>query len=192
LVESSAKTTLVGSDIQIWSKKDGTFTVATYDGSSVAVTTPRIVLKDLVGSEGYVDIPVAREIAGDAQKIVDQLKKFVEELNHTLTEINKYDDIIAGENGWINKFINQYIRKYLDKINHTTVYFFNSINRRFGPFLCASNDYKGFKRLSTSKYNPTELSKEGLKLSDDEEHGTHRAHRKKARCCDRRIRRRRL
>ncbi|MBR6128555.1 MAG: hypothetical protein IKQ07_02860 [Bacteroidaceae bacterium] len=164
LVETSAKATLVGSDIQLWSKKDGTFTVATYTGSSVEVTAARVVLKDLVGSEGYVDVPVAREIAGDAQKIVDLLEKFLEEMNHTLAEINKYDDIIAGENGWINKFINQYIRKYLDKINHTTVYFFNSINRRFGPFLCASNDYKGFKRLSTSKYAPTTLNKEGLKL----------------------------
>ena len=164
LIEASVKATLVGGNIQLWSAEDGTFTVGTYSGSAVAVTTEYLVLKNLTGSDGYVNIPVVEEIAGDAQKIVDNLKVFLEELNHTLAEINKYDDIIAGENGWINKFINQYIRKYLDKINHTAVYFFNSINRRFGPFLCASNDYKGFKRLSTSKYNPTTLVKEGLKL----------------------------
>ena len=165
IVETSVTATLVGNDIQIWSKEDGTFpAVATYTGGAISVNTDRLVLKNLVGSEGYVDIPVAREIAGDAQNIVDKLEVFLEELNHTLAEINKYDDIIAGENGWINKFINQYIRKYLDKINHTTVYFFNSINRRFGPFLVASNDYKGFKRLSTSRLAPTELEKEGLKL----------------------------
>ena len=164
LIDSSVKATLVGSDIQLWSAEDGTFTVATYSGNAVTVTTGTLVLQNLTGSNGSVNIPVVEEIAGDAQKIVDELRVFLEELNHTLAEINKYDDIIAGENGWINKFINQYIRKYLDKINNTTVYFFNSINRRFGPFLCASNDYKGFKRLSTSKYAPTELNKEGLKL----------------------------
>ena len=164
LIDASVKATLVGSDIVLWSADDGTFNVATYSGNAITLTKASLVLQNLTGSNGSINLPVVEEIAGDAQKIVDELRAFLEELNHTLAEINKYDDIIAGENGWINKFINQYIRKYLDKINNTTVYFFNSINRRFGPFLCASNDYKGFKRLSTSKYAPTELNKEGLKF----------------------------
>ncbi|MBO7118694.1 MAG: hypothetical protein J6W03_00045 [Bacteroidaceae bacterium] len=158
--------TIAGGVITITSTKEGARDVATFAGSAISTTgyPERLPFDTVVGSNGTVDIPVVEEIAGDAQNIVDKLKVFLEELNHTLAEINKYDDIIAGENGWINKFINQYIRTYLDKINHTTVYFFNSINRRFGPFLVASNDYKGFKRLSTSRIAPTILDKEGLKL----------------------------
>ena len=157
---------LAGGVIQVNSTKEGTRAVAAYAGGAINATgyPATLAFDTIVGSNGSVNIPVITEISGDAQNIVDVLAKFTEEMNHTLAEINKYDDIIAGENGWINKFIDQYIRKYLDKINHTSVYFFNSINRRFGPFLCASNDYKGFKRLSTNKFAPTTLSKEGLKL----------------------------
>ena len=160
LIDTSVKATLDGSDIQIWSKEDGTFNVATYAGGSINVTTGTLVLQNLVGTEGYVDIPVAREIADDSQKIVDTLKSLVAEMNETLEKINKYEGIIDG---WIDDFVSDYLRKYLDKINHTAVYFVNSTNRRFGPFLVAS-DGNGFKRLSTTALVPTELEKNKLTL----------------------------
>ena len=38
------------------------------------------------------------------------------------------------------------------------------MNRRFGPFLTASNNYQGFKTLSTNVLVPTTLNKAGLNL----------------------------
>ena len=158
--------TLADGEFVLTSTNEGARAVAVYAGGAINATGYPEILKfdTVVGADGEVNIPVVTEIAGDAAKIVEELTKLLNEVNDALAQINKYEDIIAGENGWINKFINQYIRKYLDKINHTSVYFFNSINRRFGPFLVASNDYKGFKRLSTNVYLPTELEKEGLHL----------------------------
>ena len=49
-------------------------------------------------------------------------------------------------------------------LNKNVVDFFNSINRRFGPFMVASNNNKGFKYLSSSKNYPTVLSADGLAI----------------------------
>ena len=139
--------------------------VGNLTGSSINTTgySDKLVLENLKGTDGSVSIPVAVEMADDAQSIVDKLAVFVKDLNHTLAEINKYKDIIAGTDGWINQGFDKFVRQYLDKINNTTVYFFNSIPRRFGPFMVASNGGKFF-RLSTSKYAPTTVTTTDLRF----------------------------
>ena len=78
-----------------------------------------------------------------------------------LNNINSYHGAV---NGWIDQGFDEFLRKYLNQLNEDVVDFFNSINRRFGPFMVASNEGKGFKRLSSSKDYPTSLKANGLKF----------------------------
>ncbi|MBR5052577.1 MAG: hypothetical protein IKW91_05080 [Bacteroidaceae bacterium] len=160
LVESTLKAEVVSGTLRLTTEED-TYDVATISGSNLTPTATQYIYLHKILGQGKVHVPFVKEIIGDAQKIVDELSQLTFELTETLGKINAYEGVV---NGWIDDLMDEYLKKYLNKINHTTCYFFNSVNRRFGPFLCASNDYKGFKRLSTSKYFPTELDKEGLKL----------------------------
>ena len=146
--------------------------VGTVSGSTISAGSypNTLVLEDLKGTQGSVSFPVVAEIAGDATDLAGILENFIADVNTLLNHIYDYDEMIAGSDddyhpneGWINKFLAKYLMKYLDKINNTTVYFFNSINRRFGPFLVARND-KGFKVLSTGPASAPEMDKEGLSL----------------------------
>ena len=160
LDESTLKAEVVSGKLQV-TTVDGTFDVATISGSNLTPTSVEYIYLHKILGQGTVNIPFVTEIIGDAQKIIDELRQLTFELNETLGKINNYESVA---NGWIDDFIADYLKKYLNKINHTTVYFFNSVNRRFGPFMVASNEYKGFKRLSTNVYIPTELEKTGLNL----------------------------
>ena len=119
--------TLADGEFVLTSTNEGARAVAVYAGGAINATGYPEILKfdTVVGADGEVNIPVVTEIAGDAAKIVEELTKLLNEVNDALAQINKYEDIIAGENGWINKFINQYIRKYrMARRNEYSVYTF--------------------------------------------------------------------
>ena len=162
--DETAKATLAGGTITL-TTADGTYTIANVSGSAIATTgcTKRLVLSDVVGNDGELYLPIVTEICGDIRdliaKQVTTLDALVDELNNILNNINSYNGTI---NGWIDDYVDEYLRKYLDQINDDVTFFFNSINRRFGPFMVASNKNKGFKRLSESKSYPTELVKGDL------------------------------
>ena len=144
-----------------------TYNIAAVSGTTLDTTgcTPRVVLSYVVGSDGSLNLPVAIEISENLRSLLARqgqtINNVVTELNNILNRINNYNGII---NGWIDQGIDEFLRKYLDQINADVVYFFNSINRRFGPFMVASNEGKGFKRLSGSKEYPTALKANGLKF----------------------------
>ncbi len=146
---------------------DGTYTIANLAGTSINTTgcTPRLILSNVVGTGGTLSLPVALEISSNIRSLLERqgitLNNVVAELNAMLNNINSYHGAI---NGWIDQGFDEFLRKYLDQLNEDVVYFFNSINRRFGPFMVASNEGKGFKRLSASKEYPTILKTNGLKF----------------------------
>ena len=166
IYEESAKVTFDGSVIKV-TTTDGTYTVAALTGSNIDATgyAPTVHMRDVVAGDGVLNLPVVLEISQDIQKLLEKqettMERVVKSLNEYLNNINSYNGTV---NGWVDSFIDDYLRKYLDQMNNSVVGFFNSINRRFGPFMAASNDSKGFKRLSGSKEYPTIMSKDNLKF----------------------------
>ncbi len=166
IYEESAKVTFDGSVIKV-TTVDGTYTVAALTGSNIDATgyAPTVHMRDVVAGDGVLNLPVVLEVTQDIQKLLAKqettMNKVVNALNDYLKNINSYNGTV---NGWVDDFIDDYLRKYLDDINSSVVSFVNAINRRFGPFLAASNDSKGFKRLSGSKEYPTIMSKDNLKF----------------------------
>lgn len=166
LFDSTAKATLAGSTIEL-TTPSGTFTIANFASNTIATSgcTEKVVLSDVAGNDGALYLPIITEITGDLRDLLAQqkttLEDLVDDLNVILDRINSYEGVV---NGWIDSFVDEYLRKYLDQVNSDIVFFVNSLNRRFGPFLVASNDAKGFKTLSHSKSYPTILDKAGLKL----------------------------
>ena len=164
LFDDTAKATLSSGSI-VLTTADGTYTVGKFAGSAVNTSscTDRVVISQVTGNGGTLNVPIVMEITGDLRKLlaeqVTTLDKVINDLNTILDRINSYNGVVDG---WIDSYVDQYLRKYLDQINSDVVYFFNSINRRFGPFLVASNSAKGFKQLSQSKEYPAELEKSGL------------------------------
>ncbi len=143
-----------------------TYALAAYTGSNLAITSDCVdfvILKDCVGRDGSINLPVVLEFTDDVRALLSEqegiLDKIVQELNDNLDRINNYSG-----NAWIDSFMEEYLWKYLNQINNDYCFFFNSINRRFGPFLVASNSGKGFKRLSFSKEYPTKMAKQDLQL----------------------------
>lgn len=159
----------VGGVIVITEEDGTTHNVASVSATgaySITGYETSFVLSNLTGTNGAVSVPVVMTIADDIRDLmgsdlVSTLKAITEDLNGTLAKINEYENVI---NGWIDQWVDKYLINYLDKINHTTVYFVNSINRRFGPFMTASNDSKGFKILSTAKNSPTVMEQSTLKI----------------------------
>ena len=166
IYDESAKVTLDGSEIKV-TTADGTYTVAALTGSNIDATgyAPTVHMRDVVAGDGVLNLPVVLEISQDIQKLLEKqettMEKVVKSLNEYLNNINSYNGTV---NGWVDSFIDDYLRKYLDQMNNSVVGFFNSINRRFGPFMAASNNSKGFKRLSGSKEYPTQMLKDDLKF----------------------------
>ena len=164
LFDETAKATYDSGSIKL-TITEGTYTIANYAGSAISTSgcTDKLVLRDVVGNDGALYLPIITEITGDIRDLIDKqittLDALVVELNNILDKINSYNGTI---NGWIDDYVDEYLRKYLDQINDDVTFFFNSINRRFGPFMVASNKNKGFKRLSESKSYPTELVKGDL------------------------------
>ncbi len=146
---------------------DGTtYNLAAYSGSNLSITSDCVdfvILDDVVGRDGSVYLPVVLEFTQDVRDLLEQQKdildNLVKDLNAELDKINSY-----GGTAWIDDFMDEYLRKYLDQINSDYCFFFNSINRRFGPFIVASNKGKGFRRLSFSKNYPVTMKKADLKL----------------------------
>ncbi len=143
---------------------DEKYALAAYAGSSLSVTSDCVdfvILKDVVGRDGSINLPVVLEFTGDVRDLLNEqkdiLNDLVNDLNSQLDKINNY-----GGSAWVDSFIDENLRKYLDMINEDYCRFFNAINRRFGPFIVASNDGKGFKRLSLWKSYPTKMKKEDL------------------------------
>ena len=143
---------------------DESYALAAYAGSSLTITSDCadfVILKDCVGRDGSVYLPVVLELTADLRELLDDqqdiLEKIAEELNANLDRINEY-----GGSAWVDDFVDENLRKYLDMLNKDFCWFVNSINRRFGPFIVASNNGKGFKRLSLWKEYPTKMKKESL------------------------------
>ena len=144
---------------------DTSYPLAAYAGGSLSITSDcvdAVILKDCVGRDGSVYLPVVLEFTSDIRDLLNEQKdildKIVEELNANLARINEY----GGSAAWVDNFVDEYLRKYLDMINSDFCWFVNSINRRFGPFIVASNNGKGFKRLSLWKEYPTKMKKSSL------------------------------
>ena len=144
---------------------DTSYPLAAFAGGNLSITSDcvdAVILKDCVGRDGSVYLPVVLEFTSDVRDLLNEQKdildKIVEELNANLARINEY----GGSAAWVDNFVDEYLRKYLDMINHDFCWFVNSINRRFGPFIVASNNGKGFKRLSLWKEYPTKMKKAGL------------------------------
>ena len=138
---------------------------ATGAGISTTGYASSLVLSNLKGTEGYVSLPVVLTITEEISGLlgsdfVKSLQAITNDMNETLAKINNYENVI---NGWIDSWVDKYLINYLNKINNTTVYFINSINRRFGPFMTASNGGK-FKILSTTKEFPTVLNAADLRF----------------------------
>lgn len=140
------------------------YALAAYAGGNLTITSDCadfVILKDCVGRDGSVYLPVVLELTEDLRGLLDDqqgiLEGIAEELNANLDRINEY-----GGSAWVDDFVDEYLRKYLDMINKDFCWFVNSINRRFGPFIVASNNGKGFKRLSLWKEYPTKMKKESL------------------------------
>ena len=138
---------------------------ATGAGISTTGYASSLVLSNLKGTEGYVALPVVVTITDEIRNLlgsdfVKSLQAITNDMNETLAKINNYENVI---NGWIDSWVDKYLINYLNKINNTTVYFINSINRRFGPFMTASNGGK-FKILSTTKEFPTMMNAADLRF----------------------------
>ena len=165
LDEASARLTATPDAITL-TTPDGTYTIANVSGTAVNTTgcTPRLVLSNVIGTGGTLNLPVALEVSSNIRSLLARqgatMNDVVTQLNAMLTNINNYHSVV---NGWIDQGFDEFLRKYLNQINEDVVDFFNSINRRFGPFLVASSD-KGFKRMSGSKEYPTALQSTGLKF----------------------------
>ena len=144
---------------------DGSTNVATFTGGSIDTSgyAATVHLRNVVGGNGELNLPVVLEVTDDIKKLLDQqittMDKVVDELNKIIKRINDYNGIVDG---WVDDFIDDYLRKYLDEINNGVVGFFNAINRRFGPFMAASDSSKGLKRMSRIKDMPTIMKKEEL------------------------------
>lgn len=142
------------------------YALAAYAGGNLSITSDCadfVILKDCVGREGSINLPVVVEFTDDVRELLNEQKNILndvfDELNIQLDQINNY-----GGSAWVDGFIDEYLRKYLDLINEDYCRFFNAINRRFGPFIVASNSGKGFKRLSFYRKYPTKMKKENLAI----------------------------
>ena len=166
LAEESVSVTVSGNQITM-TTTDGEYTIANVDGTSVNTNdcTDRLILRDVAGNGGSLRLPIAVEISNDLRDLIERqggtINDIVTQLNDMLKNINDYQGTI---NGWIDNGVDNFLKKYLDLINKNVVDFVNSINRRFGPFMVASNNNKGFKYLSSSKSYPTVLSADGLAI----------------------------
>lgn len=166
LAEESVSVTVSGNQITM-TTTDGEYTLANVNGTSINTNdcTDRLILRDVAGNGGSLRLPIAVEISNDLRDLIERqggtINDIVSQLNDMLKNINDYQGTI---NGWIDNGVDNFLKKYLDLINKNVVDFFNSINRRFGPFMVASNNNKGFKYLSSSKNYPTVLSADGLAI----------------------------
>ena len=166
LAEESVSVTVSGNQITM-TTTDGDYAIANVNGTSINTNdcTDRLILRDVAGNGGSLRLPIAVEISNDLRDLIERqggtINDIVTQLNDMLKNINDYQGTI---NGWIDNGVDNFLKKYLDLINKNVVDFFNSINRRFGPFMVASNNNKGFKYLSSSKSYPTVLSADGLAI----------------------------
>lgn len=166
LAEESVSVTVSGNQITM-TTTDGGYTLANVNGTSINTNdcTDRLILRDVAGNGGSLRLPIAVEISNDLRDLIERqggtINDIVTQLNDMLKNINDYQGTI---NGWIDNGVDNFLKKYLDLINKNVVDFVNSINRRFGPFMVASNNNKGFKYLSSSKSYPTVLSADGLAI----------------------------
>lgn len=166
LSKESAPITVSGNQITM-TTTDGDYTIANVNGTSINTNecTDRVILSNVVGNGGSLRLPIAVEISNDLRDLLERqggtINDIVNELNDMLNKINNYHGTI---NGWVDKGFEDYLKKYLDKVNTTVVNFINHINHKFGPFMVASNNNKGFKYLSNSKNYPTVLSADGLAI----------------------------
>lgn len=166
LAEESVSVTVSGNQITM-TTTDGEYTIANVNGTSINTDdcTDRLILRDVAGNGGSLRLPIAVEISNELRDLIERqggtINDIVSQLNDMLKNINDYQGTI---NGWIDNGVDNYLKKYLDLINKNVVDFVNSINRRFGPFMVASNNNKGFKYLSSSKSYPTVLSADGLAI----------------------------
>ena len=166
LAEESVSVTVSGNQITM-TTTDGEYTRANVNGTSINTNdcTDRLILRDVAGNGGSLRLPIAVEISNDLRDLIERqggtINDIVTQLNDMLKNINDYQGTI---NGWIDNGVDNFLKKYLDLINKNVVDFVNSINRRFGPFMVASNNNKGFKYLSSSKSYPTVLSADGLAI----------------------------
>ena len=166
LAEESVSVTVSGNQITM-TTTDGEYTLANVNGTSINTDdcTDRLILRDVAGNGGSLRLPIAVEISNDLRDLIERqggtINDIVTQLNDMLKNINDYQGTI---NGWIDNGVDNFLKKYLDLINKNVVDFVNSINRRFGPFMVASNNNKGFKYLSSSKSYPTVLSADGLAI----------------------------
>lgn len=166
LAEESVSVTVSGNQITM-TTTDGEYTLANVNGTSINTNdcTDRLILRDVAGNGGSLRLPIAVEISNDLRDLIERqggtINDIVTQLNDMLKNINDYQGTI---NGWIDNGVDNFLKKYLDLINKNVVDFVNSINRRFGPFMVASNNNKGFKYLSSSKSYPTVLSADGLAI----------------------------
>lgn len=166
LAEESVSVTVSGNQITM-TTTDGEYTLANVNGTSINTNdcTDRLILRDVASNGGSLRLPIAVEISNDLRDLIERqggtINDIVTQLNDMLKNINDYQGTI---NGWIDNGVDNFLKKYLDLINKNVVDFFNSINRRFGPFMVASNNNKGFKYLSSSKSYPTVLSADGLAI----------------------------
>ena len=166
LAEESVSVTVSGNQLTM-TTTDGDYTIANVNGTSINTSdcTDRLILRDVAGNGGSLRLPIAVEISNDLRDLIERqggtINDIVTELNDMLKNINDYQGTITD---WIDNGVDNYLRKYLDMLNKNVVDFFNSINRRFGPFMVASNNNKGFKYLSSSKNYPTVLSADGLAI----------------------------
>lgn len=166
LAEESVSVTVSGNQITM-TTTDGEYTLANVNGTSINTDdcTDRLILRDVAGNGGSLRLPIAVEISNDLRDLIERqggtINDIVSQLNDMLKNINDYQGTI---NGWIDNGVDNFLKKYLDLINKNVVDFVNSINRRFGPFMVASNNNKGFKYLSSSKSYPTVLSADGLAI----------------------------
>lgn len=166
LAEESVSVTVSGNQITM-TTTDGEYTLANVNRTSIKTDdcTDRLILRDVAGNGGSLRLPIAVEISNDLRDLIERqggtINDIVTQLNDMLKNINDYQGTI---NGWIDNGVDNFLKKYLDLINKNVVDFVNSINRRFGPFMVASNNNKGFKYLSSSKSYPTVLSADGLAI----------------------------
>ena len=166
LAEESVSVTVSGNQITM-TTTDGEYTLANVNGTSINTDdcTDRLILRDVAGNGGSLRLPIAVEISNELRDLIERqggtINDIVTQLNDMLKNINDYQGTI---NGWIDNGVDNFLKKYLDLINKNVVDFVNSINRRFGPFMVASNNNKGFKYLSSSKSYPTVLSADGLAI----------------------------
>lgn len=166
LSKESALITVSGNQITM-TTKDGDYAIANVNGTSINTNecTDRVILRNVVGNGGSLRLPIAVEISNDLRDLLERqggtINDIVNELNDMLNKINNYHGTI---NGWVDKGFEDYLKKYLDKVNTNVVNFINHITYKFGPFMVASNNNKGFKYLSNSKNYPTVLSADGLAI----------------------------